>query len=105
MNSDLHLFLQNALKSDHEPSVADHLTPGDRALLWLSFIHLTEFDRLPSGLTDPVESGPSRLVSREAFLLPWRTPQDIRSPLDVLDALFRGRCGGRWAVRFVTFRL
>ncbi|CAB1414938.1 unnamed protein product [Pleuronectes platessa] len=95
----LHLFtgrmegalaiLQNALKSADERSIAEHLTPTDRALVWLSYIHLTEFDRLPAGLWDPAESGPSRLVSRESFLLPWRSPQDISTPLDVLIALFQ----------------
>ncbi|XP_044049169.1 zinc finger C3H1 domain-containing protein-like isoform X4 [Siniperca chuatsi] len=82
-------ILQNGLKSAHDRSIAEHLTAGDRALLWLSYIHLTEFDRLPSDLYDPAESGPSRLVSRESFLLPWRTPQDVSTPLDILIALFR----------------
>uniref|UniRef100_A0A4W6C1P7 Zinc finger C3H1-type containing n=1 Tax=Lates calcarifer TaxID=8187 RepID=A0A4W6C1P7_LATCA len=82
-------ILQNALKSAHDRSIADHLTAGDRALVWLSYIHLTEFDRLPSSLYDPAESGPSRLVSRGSFLLPWRTPQDISTPLDILVALFQ----------------
>ncbi|KAK9516050.1 hypothetical protein VZT92_024012 [Zoarces viviparus] len=82
-------ILQNALKSAHDRSIAEHLRAGDRALLWLSYIHLTEFDRLPAGLLDPAESGPSRLVSRESFLLPWRTPQDVSTPLHVLVALFR----------------
>ncbi|TKS72888.1 Zinc finger C3H1 domain-containing protein [Collichthys lucidus] len=82
-------FLQNALKSANDRSIADHLTSRDRALLWLSYIHLTEFDRLPSNLYDPAESGPSRLVSRESFLLPWRTAQDISTPPDILIALFQ----------------
>ncbi|XP_044211807.1 zinc finger C3H1 domain-containing protein-like isoform X3 [Thunnus albacares] len=82
-------ILQNALKSALERSIADHLTPSDRALIWLSYIHLTEFDRLPCSLYDPAESGPSRLLSREHFLLPWRTPQDISTPLDILIALFQ----------------
>lgn len=63
---------------------------ADRALLWLSYIHLTEFDRLPACLYDPAESGPSRVVSRELFLLPWRTPRDISTPADILIALFQG---------------
>ncbi|XP_069384497.1 zinc finger C3H1 domain-containing protein-like [Paralichthys olivaceus] len=82
-------ILQNALKSADERSIADHLIAKDRALVWLSYIHLTEFDRLPSSLYDPAESGPSRLVSRESFLLPWRSPQDISRPLDILIALFQ----------------
>ncbi|XP_060892208.1 zinc finger C3H1 domain-containing protein-like isoform X3 [Labrus mixtus] len=82
-------ILQSALKSAHDRSIADHLTSRDRALLWLTFIHLTEFDRLPSSLYDPAESGPSRLVSRESFLLPWRTSHDISTPPDMLIALFQ----------------
>lgn len=85
----LRLF-QNALKSTQDHSVADHLTAGDRALLWLSYIHLTEFDRLPSSLYDPAEFGPARLTSRESFILPWRTAQDISTPSDILVALFKG---------------
>ncbi|XP_005936966.2 zinc finger C3H1 domain-containing protein [Haplochromis burtoni] len=81
--------LQNALKSPQDRSIADHLMAADRALLWLSYIHLTEFDRLPACLYDPAESGPSRVVSREPFLLPWRTPQDISTPADILIALFQ----------------
>ncbi|XP_041851940.1 zinc finger C3H1 domain-containing protein-like isoform X2 [Melanotaenia boesemani] len=82
-------LLQNALKSTQDWSIADHLTTSDRALLWLSYIHLTEFDRLPSSLYDPAESGPARLVNRESFMLPWRTAQDISTPPDILIALFQ----------------
>lgn len=87
--NDLCLF-QNALKSSQERSVADHMTPADRALLWLSYIHLTEFDQLPASLFDPTESGPGRIVSKEPFLLPWRTSQDVSTPPDILIALFEG---------------
>ncbi|KAK2842859.1 hypothetical protein Q5P01_013059 [Channa striata] len=82
-------ILQNALKSPHDRSIADHLTAGDRALVWLTYIHLTEFNRLPSSLYDPTEAGPARVVSRESFLLPWRTSRDISTPLDTLLALFQ----------------
>lgn len=82
--------VQNALKSACDRSVAEQLTARDRALLWLSYIHLSEFDRLPCSLYNPAESGPSRLVSREPFLLPWRTVQDISAPPDSLIALFEG---------------
>ncbi|XP_030587231.1 zinc finger C3H1 domain-containing protein isoform X2 [Archocentrus centrarchus] len=82
-------ILQSALKCPQDRSIAEHLTPADRALLWLSYIHLTEFDRLPASLYDPAESGPSRLVSREPFLLPWSTARDISTPTDILVALFQ----------------
>lgn len=82
--------MQNALKSAKDRSVSEHLTAGDRALLWLSYIHLTEFDQLPAVLYDPAESNPSRLVSRESFLLPWRSRQDLSTPPEILIALFQG---------------
>lgn len=82
--------VQNALKSACDRSLAEQLMARDRALLWLSYIHLSEFDRLPCSLYNPAESGPSRLVSRESFLLPWRTVQDISTPPDALIALFEG---------------
>ena len=82
--------VQNALKPGCDRSVAEHLTARDRAMLWLSYIHLSEFDRLPCSLYNPAESGPSRLVSRESFLLPWRTAQDVSTPPDTLVALFEG---------------
>lgn len=92
------LRAQNALKSANDRSVSEHLTASDRALLWLSYIHLTEFDRLPAALYDPAESNPSRLVSRESFLLPWRSRQDLSTPPDILIALFQGT-----GQRFSTF--
>lgn len=82
--------VQNALKSAKDRSVSEHLTAGDRSLLWLSYIHLTEFDQLPAVLYNPAESNPSRLVSRESFLLPWRSRQDLSTPPDILIALFQG---------------
>lgn len=90
---------QNALKPASGRSVAEHLSARDRALLWLSYIHLSEFDRLPSSLYNPAESGPSRLVSSEPFLLPWRTAQDISTPPDTLVALFEGTEKGRLRLR------
>uniref|UniRef100_A0A1A7Y0F5 Zinc finger, C3H1-type containing n=1 Tax=Iconisemion striatum TaxID=60296 RepID=A0A1A7Y0F5_9TELE len=81
-------LLQMALKSAEDHSVADHLTACDRALLWLSYIHLTEFDQLPSSLYNPAESGPARLVSTKSFMLPWRKAEDLSTPPDILVALF-----------------
>uniref|UniRef100_A0A8C8HH95 Putative zinc-finger domain-containing protein n=1 Tax=Oncorhynchus tshawytscha TaxID=74940 RepID=A0A8C8HH95_ONCTS len=81
-------ILQNALKSVTEQCIADHLTASDRCLVWLSFIHLTEFDRLPASLYDPANSNPSRVVSTESFALPWRQPLDVRTEPDTLIAVF-----------------
>ncbi|CAB1322809.1 unnamed protein product [Coregonus sp. 'balchen'] len=81
-------ILQNSLKSVTERCIADYLTISDRCLVWLSFIHLMEFDRLPASLYDPANSNPSRVVSIEAFDLPWRTPLDVRTEPDTLIAVF-----------------
>uniref|UniRef100_A0A673WVR4 Zinc finger C3H1-type containing n=1 Tax=Salmo trutta TaxID=8032 RepID=A0A673WVR4_SALTR len=81
-------ILQNALKSVTEQCIADHLTASDRCLVWLAFIHLTEFDRLPASLYDPANSNPSRVVSTESFTLPWRKPLDVRTEPDTLIAVF-----------------
>lgn len=95
--------LQNALKSANERSLAEQLTASDRALLWLSYIHLSEFNQLPCSFYNPAESGPTRLVSRESFLLPWRTVQDISTPPDTLIALFEGREEGDMS-QFLVFQ-
>ncbi|KAM4734728.1 zinc finger C3H1 domain-containing protein isoform 2-T2 [Anableps anableps] len=82
-------ILQTALKSAQDHSIAEFLTASDRALLWLSYIHLTEFDHLPASLYDPAESGPGWLVCTKSFQVPWRTQQDISTPPDILVALFK----------------
>ncbi|XP_077425204.1 zinc finger C3H1 domain-containing protein isoform X2 [Vanacampus margaritifer] len=75
---------QDALAAD----VGRRLAAGHRALAWLSLIHLKEFCRLPSALLDASESGPSRLVGAERFLLPWRSAADIATPHRQLMQLF-----------------
>ncbi|XP_026095225.1 zinc finger C3H1 domain-containing protein [Carassius auratus] len=86
--------LQTALLSGSESSVADHLTVADRCLLWLSYIHLTEFRRLPASLYDPANSNPSRITCTDPFLIPWRTAQHLRTPADDIIGLFRDAvCG------------
>ncbi|ROL44841.1 Zinc finger C3H1 domain-containing protein [Anabarilius grahami] len=74
------------LKSALDSSVADHLTVPDRCLMWLSYIYLTEFCRLPPSLYDPATSSPSRMVCTDAFLIPWRTA--TRTPADTIISLF-----------------
>ncbi|XP_027892211.1 zinc finger C3H1 domain-containing protein isoform X2 [Xiphophorus couchianus] len=82
-------ILQASLKSAQDHSTAEFLTASDRALLWLCYIHLTEFDQLPASLYDPPESGPGRLVCTKSFQLPWRMQDDISTPPDILIALFK----------------
>ncbi|KAK2866832.1 hypothetical protein Q8A67_024949 [Cirrhinus molitorella] len=81
-------ILKSALQSGSKSSVADHLSVADRCLMWLSYIHLTEFRRLPSSLYDPANSSPSRIVCTEPFLIPWRTDGDLRTPADAIISLF-----------------
>lgn len=92
-------FFQASLKSAQDHSTAEFLTASDRALLWLCYIHLTEFDQLPASLYDPPESGPGRLVCTKSFQLPWRTQDDISTPPDILIALFKGL---RWQRRITA---
>uniref|UniRef100_W5NHC0 Zinc finger C3H1-type containing n=1 Tax=Lepisosteus oculatus TaxID=7918 RepID=W5NHC0_LEPOC len=82
-------LLQNALKStSDEKSIAEHLTRSDRCLAWLAYIHLAEFNSLPSSLYDPANSNLSRIVSREFFFIPWQSPKDVKTDPDMLLALF-----------------
>ncbi|KAL0968611.1 hypothetical protein UPYG_G00269160 [Umbra pygmaea] len=81
-------ILQNALKSISERCVADHLSVRDRCLVWLSFIHLMEFDRLPASLYDPANGNPWRVVNTQPFVLPWSTPLNVRTEPDTLIAVF-----------------
>ncbi|KAG8577839.1 hypothetical protein GDO81_010313 [Engystomops pustulosus] len=81
-------ILQNALKSPCEKSTADHLTPKDRCLAWLSYIHLMEFNSLPANFYDPTVANPSRIVNKEPFLIPWLNPQSVTTDPVMLLALF-----------------
>ncbi|XP_066579625.1 zinc finger C3H1 domain-containing protein isoform X2 [Amia ocellicauda] len=82
-------ILQNALKSlNDERSLAEHLTTADRCLAWLAYIHLTEFNSLPVSLYDPATSVPSRIVSKDFFLIPWKSARDVKTDPDMLLALF-----------------
>ncbi|KAG9490291.1 hypothetical protein GDO78_005923 [Eleutherodactylus coqui] len=81
-------ILQNALKFPCEKSIADHLTPKDRCLAWLSYIHLMEFSSLPANFYDPTVANPSRIVNKEPFLIPWLNPQSVTTDPVMLLALF-----------------
>ncbi|XP_063303070.1 zinc finger C3H1 domain-containing protein isoform X1 [Pelobates fuscus] len=81
-------LLQNALKSPDKKSIGDYLTPQDRCLAWLSYIHLMEFSCLPATFYDPSHSNPSRMVNKEPFLIPWTTPQSIITEPAMLLAVF-----------------
>ncbi|XP_072519449.1 zinc finger C3H1 domain-containing protein isoform X2 [Salminus brasiliensis] len=99
--------LQSALMSEGEGSVSGGLTLAHRSLAWLCYIHLCEFGTLPSRLFDPANSNPSRIVSLEPFLLPWRSERDLSTPPDHLVSLFQdalsrceddGLCPADWTL-------
>nr|DBA31131.1 TPA: hypothetical protein GDO54_007031 [Pyxicephalus adspersus] len=81
-------ILQNALKSPCEKSVADHLTPQDRCLAWLSYIHLMEYNTLPEHFYDPTVSNPSRIVNKEPFIMQCLISQSVKTDPVMLLALF-----------------
>uniref|UniRef100_A0A7M4EG47 Zinc finger C3H1-type containing n=1 Tax=Crocodylus porosus TaxID=8502 RepID=A0A7M4EG47_CROPO len=81
-------LLQNALKSANETIIAQCLTLSDRCLAWLAYIHLIEFNILPVKFYDPANANPSRIMSKEPFLIPWQTVQDIKTNPDMLLAVF-----------------
>ncbi|KAM8973109.1 zinc finger C3H1 domain-containing protein isoform 2-T2 [Pelodytes ibericus] len=81
-------LLQTALKSPNEKSIGDHLTPQDRCLAWLSYVHLLEFSSLPANFYDPANANPSRIVNKEPFLIPWVTSQSVTTEPDMLLAVF-----------------
>uniref|UniRef100_A0A803XPV8 Zinc finger C3H1-type containing n=1 Tax=Meleagris gallopavo TaxID=9103 RepID=A0A803XPV8_MELGA len=82
------LLLQNALKSANEKIISERLTLSDRCLAWLSYIHLIEFNILPVKFYDPANVGPSRIMNKEPFLIPWQAVQDVKTDPDTLLAMF-----------------
>ncbi|KAL2094014.1 hypothetical protein ACEWY4_011326 [Coilia grayii] len=87
-------ILQKALKSDGEQSLAAHLSAADRALAWLCLLHVTEFGRLPGGLCDPSDSGPSRVVCARPAPFPWSAATPLRTPAEQLVGLFQDAIRG-----------
>ncbi|XP_018413563.1 PREDICTED: zinc finger C3H1 domain-containing protein [Nanorana parkeri] len=83
-----HAILQNALKSPSEKSVADHLTPQDRCLAWLSYIHLMEYNTLPANFYDPTNANPSRIVNKEPFIMHGLNSKSVKTAPTMLLALF-----------------
>lgn len=71
--------------------ISERLTVSDRCLAWLAYIHLTEFGVLPVKFYDPANVSPSRIMSKEPFLIPWQTVQDVKTDPDMLLAMFEGK--------------
>ncbi|XP_077194936.1 zinc finger C3H1 domain-containing protein isoform X2 [Paroedura picta] len=81
-------LFQNALKSENDKVVVQHLTISDRCLAWLSYIHLIEFGDLPLKFYDPANSNPSKIMKKEPFLIPWKKAEDVKTNPDMLLAVF-----------------
>ncbi|KAH0501954.1 Zinc finger C3H1 domain-containing protein [Microtus ochrogaster] len=85
---DYQSFWTNALKLANDAIVAEYLKADDRCLAWLAYIHLIEFNSLPSKLYDPSNDNPSRIVNTEPFVMPWQGVQDVKTNPDLLLAVF-----------------
>jgi len=64
------------------------LTPCDRVVMWLSFIHLYECRQLPEVLFDPANSNPGPIVRKEAFVVPFHVGKKTRISYETLLKLF-----------------
>lgn len=72
------------------PDVSAHLVPSDCCLAWLAYIHVFEFHRPPAPWFDPCKGEPSRMVTKEHFVFPWKPSQQSRAPGEKLLMMFQG---------------
>ncbi|XP_022089495.1 zinc finger C3H1 domain-containing protein-like isoform X2 [Acanthaster planci] len=70
-------MLQGALRD--RDALLRFLTPEDRCLAWLVYIHMLEYQRLPSHLFDCTGSGLGHIVSKKPLIFQWGTPSAIQS--------------------------
>lgn len=67
------------------------LLPSDHCLLWIAYIHVFEFHRVPSQWYKASCGEPSRMVTKEPFVFPWQPSQGSRASYEKLLSLFHGR--------------
>ena len=72
------------------PDLTSHLVPNDHCLLWIAYIHVFEFHRVPLQWYEPSCGKPSRMVSKEHFVFPWQPSKGSRAPYEKLLTLFHG---------------
>lgn len=71
------------------PELSSFLLASDYCCAWLAYIHVVEFHRLPSPWFDPSHGEPSKMVTKEDFVFPWKLSQQSRVPGKKLLVLFQ----------------
>ena len=84
------------------PELSSQLQPSDFCLAWLAYIHIFEFHRFPAPWFDPRHGKPSRMVTKEDFVFPWKPSQQSRASGEKLLAMFQGK-GIALYMYFLTF--
>lgn len=67
------------------------LLPSDLCLLWIAYIHVFEFHRVPLQWYEASCGKPSRMVAKELFIFPWQPSKGSRASDEKLLSLFHGR--------------
>ena len=67
------------------------LVPSDHCLLWIAYIHVFEFHRVPSQWYEALCGKSSRMVAKEPFVFPWQPSKGSRASYEKLLNLFHGR--------------
>lgn len=77
--------------SSEVPDLSSRLLPSDICFAWLAYIHVFEFHRLPAPWFDPRHGKPSRMVTKEDLVFPWKPSQQSRAPGEKLLVMFQGK--------------
>ena len=70
------------------PVLLDDLTIGDQVTLWLSYISIAAFERLPSKLFDTADNGLSKIVCKTVEIFQWDSKMHL--PEDDIRSFFEG---------------
>lgn len=83
------------------PELSNHLLPSDFCFAWLAYIHVFEFHRLPAAWFDPRHGKPSRMVTKEDFVFPWKPSQQSRTSGEKLLVMFQGKDSALYFLSFL----
>lgn len=83
--------LKSSTNENEIPKLLGKLSPSDLTLVWLGYIHVFEFHRLPSVWFDQRNGHPSRMVAKDAMVFPWQPGSGTRASSEKLLALFHGK--------------